>query len=108
LLAGRVRLGELARRERLEDDRSDACRLQPAVDVERHRRGREREQPVACRLLQLLAPEEDVGQAQRYGCCAGSSPAPSSLPLSPAPTSAFRRARSWSTWPVVEICASSR
>ena len=46
-----VRLRELAGRERLEDERADAGRLQPALDVERDGGGREREQPVARRLL---------------------------------------------------------
>src|SRR5207249_569834 len=57
-------LRELAGGERLEDDGADAGRLQPAFDLERHTCGREREESLARRLLQLLAPEEDVAEAQ--------------------------------------------
>jgi hypothetical protein len=53
---------ELARRERLEDQRRDAGRLQRALGVERDRGGREREQLVGRRLLQFLAAEEDVAE----------------------------------------------
>ena len=41
-----------------------AVRRQPELGLERHRGGREREQPVVARTLELLAPEEDVAQAQ--------------------------------------------
>ena len=42
---------------------ADAGGLQPALDVERDGGGREREEPVARRAFQLLAPEEDVREA---------------------------------------------
>ena len=58
-----VDLRELAGGKRLEDDRADARGFRAAVDVERDRCSREREQPVARRLLQLLASEEDVAEA---------------------------------------------
>src|SRR5581483_5284773 len=56
--------GELACRQRLEDDRADACRLERALGLERDRRRADREEPLGGRRLQLLAPEEDVAQAQ--------------------------------------------
>jgi hypothetical protein len=52
---------EVAGREALEDDRSDAGSLEVQLGLERDRRGREREEPLGGRRLQLLAPEEDVG-----------------------------------------------
>src|SRR5205823_5653445 len=51
---------ELARGERLEAHSRGAGGLQAAVDLERDARSREREQALPRRLLQLLAPEEDV------------------------------------------------
>ena len=56
---------ELAGRERLEDDPGDAGGRQVQVDLERHSRGREREQPLFGRAFQLLATEEDVSQTHR-------------------------------------------
>ena len=53
---------ELARRERLEDERGGAGRLERAVRLERDGRGREREQLLGGRPLQLLAAEEDVAE----------------------------------------------
>src|SRR5437763_1498435 len=53
---------ELAGRERLEDDSAGARRLQPKLGVESHPRCREREQPLLCRVLELLTPEEDVSE----------------------------------------------
>src|SRR5205085_12369718 len=100
-------LRELARRERLEDDRRRARGLQPAADVEGDRGGRQREEPVPRRLFQLLAPEEDVGEP--HYCCGVCSAEPDSICFepSPGPTSAFSFASSSSTWLVEEICASS-
>src|SRR3954468_17726586 len=99
-----VDLRELAGRQRLEDDRARARGLRAALDGERDGGGREREQAVARRLLQFLAPEEDVPEPH-YDCCV---PGSISLALSPAPTSDFSFASSSSTWLVAEICASSR
>src|SRR5204863_7799944 len=65
LLGVLVGLRELACRERLEDGGPDAGRLEAARDVERDGGGREGEEPVARRPLQLLATEENVGQAHR-------------------------------------------
>ena len=53
---------ELARGERLEDDSARASGLQSQFRVQRHPRGREREQAILRWTLELLAPEEDVGQ----------------------------------------------
>jgi hypothetical protein len=44
--------------------------VEPALEVERHRRRREREQALARRLLELLTPEEDV--AEPGYCCVAS------------------------------------
>src|SRR5581483_7194572 len=104
-------LGELARRERLEDERARAGRLQPAIDVER-----QREEAVARRALQLLPAEEDVSETHYRPTRSGPSArthwagAPGSISLcsSPAPTSALRRSSSESTWVCAEICESSR
>src|SRR6202043_2841294 len=57
-----VDLRELARRQRLENERTDARGLEPAPDVECDGGGREREEPVPRRLLQLLAAEQDVAE----------------------------------------------
>src|SRR5581483_9670475 len=46
--------GELACRQRLEDDRADACRLERALGLERDRRRADREEPLGGRRLQLL------------------------------------------------------
>jgi hypothetical protein len=54
--------GELSRRERLEDQRGDAGRLERTLGVERDCGGREREQLLGRRLRQLLAAEEDVAE----------------------------------------------
>jgi len=54
--------GELSRRERLEDERCVTGRLERARGVERDGRGREREQLLGRRSLQLLAAEEDVAE----------------------------------------------
>src|SRR5205085_10598309 len=56
----RVGLGELARRERLVDDRPRAAELQAGVRLERDRGGRKREEPLLGRRLELLPAEEDV------------------------------------------------
>jgi len=72
-----LRLLELAGREWLEDRRADAGRLERALDVEGDRCGREREDAVGRRLLQLLAAEEDVAEPAQdsvvssAGCAAG-------------------------------------
>src|SRR5439155_11859952 len=87
-----VDLRELAGRHRLEDDRANTGRLEPAPDVECDGCRRQREQPVACRALQLLAPEQDVAEAH-YGFVPGSI----SFACSPAPTSDFSFASSSST-----------
>jgi hypothetical protein len=57
------RRAELARRQRLEDERGDPGRLERACGVEGDGGGREREQLLGGRLLQLLAAEEDVAEA---------------------------------------------
>ena len=54
---------ELAGGERLEDDRRHAGRLEAALGLERDRSGREREELVEVRALELLPPEEDVPQS---------------------------------------------
>jgi hypothetical protein len=56
---------ELARREGLEDERAGARGLERAVRVERDGRGREREQPLGGRPLELLPAEEDVAEARQ-------------------------------------------
>src|SRR5439155_25172543 len=53
---------ELARGHRLEDERRVARRRERALGLERHRRGREREEPLRGRLLELFAAEEDVAE----------------------------------------------
>jgi hypothetical protein len=55
-------LPELAGRQRLEDRRRSAGRLQRALGLERDCGGREREETVGRGLLQLLAAEEDVAE----------------------------------------------
>src|SRR5207244_6267430 len=55
---------ELPRRLRLERDRRHAGGLQPELDLERHRGGREREEAIFLRLRELLPPEQDVPKAQ--------------------------------------------
>jgi hypothetical protein len=63
LLRVALRRVELSRRERLEDQRGVTGRLQRALGVEGDRGGREREQLLGRRPLQLLASEEDVAEA---------------------------------------------
>src|SRR5438067_214772 len=53
LLGVVLRRRELAGRHRLEDERRVACRLERALDIERHRRSREREELVRRRLFEL-------------------------------------------------------
>src|SRR4051812_8901064 len=60
-----LRLRELTGRERLEDDGSRTRTLQPELGLECDGSGREREQPLDGRRLQLLASEEDVAETQR-------------------------------------------
>jgi hypothetical protein len=118
-LAGR----ELSRRERLEDERGVTGRLERALGVERDGRGREREQLLGGRPLQLLAAEDDVAEAGQdsvvssAGCAAGSGsgagagcspPGAISFWGSPEPTSVLSFASSSSTCEAEEICASSR
>ena len=50
------------RRHRLEEHRGLAGRLQPELDLKRDPRCGQREELVAGRLLELLAPEEDVAE----------------------------------------------
>src|SRR5579884_1259631 len=54
---------ELAGRERLEDDRRRAPRLEVAIHLQRHRGGREREELLPRRRLQLLPPEQDIAES---------------------------------------------
>jgi hypothetical protein len=54
--------GELSRGKRLEDERGVPGGLERALGVERDRGGREREQLLGGRSLQLLAAEEDVAE----------------------------------------------
>ena len=54
---------ELARRQRLEDDRGRPARLDLVLGLQRDVRGRDREQPVGRGPLDLVAAGEDVAQA---------------------------------------------
>jgi hypothetical protein len=63
LLCVALRRAELSGRKRLEDQRGVPGRLERALGVERDRSGREREQLLGRRPLQLLAAEEDVAEA---------------------------------------------
>src|SRR2546421_971104 len=121
---------ELACRHRFEDQRGVSRRLEGALGVERDCRGREREEPLDCRLLELLAAEEDVAELGQdsvvfsAGCASGSAAAPGCAPAAPGagsaspaaisfcgvpePTSALSFASSLSTCEEEEICASSR
>src|SRR5207302_3064568 len=72
---------ELPGRERLEDERRVTGRPERALCFERHGRGREGEELLGRRPLQLLAAEEDVAEASQdsvvpsAGCAAGSASA---------------------------------
>jgi hypothetical protein len=55
---------ELGCGKRLEDDGCVSGRLQPELGLERDPRRRDREEPLLIGLLELLAPEEDVCEAQ--------------------------------------------
>src|SRR6185437_6000994 len=85
---------ELAGRHRLEDQRRVSGRLEGALRVERDGCGREREEPLGCRLLELLAAEEDVAElgqdsvVSSAGCAAGSASAPGCAPAGPGAGSA--------------------
>src|SRR3954467_11904774 len=57
---------EVARAERLEDDRRPPARLDVLLRLEVHVRGREREQPVGRRALDLAAAEQRVEEAHYY------------------------------------------
>ena len=59
-----LRADELGRGQRLEDDGRVAGRLQPEVGLERDPSRRDGEELLLLRLRKLLAPEEDVGEAQ--------------------------------------------
>ena len=67
---------ELTGGERLEAHARGAGGLQAELGLERDARGRDREQPLACGLLELLPPEEDVAEAHRATRPAGPFPAP--------------------------------
>jgi hypothetical protein len=56
---------EVTGRQRLEDDRSAPGRPQPELVLERDDGGREREQLLAPRLLELAPPEDDVQEPDR-------------------------------------------
>jgi hypothetical protein len=60
-----LRLAELTRRERLEDQCRVTRRLERAFRVEGDGRGREREKPLGRWSLQLLAAEEDVAEPRQ-------------------------------------------
>jgi hypothetical protein len=128
-----LRLRELAGRERLEDGGGGSRGLERALRVERDCRGREGEEPVGGRALELLAAEENVAEpgqdsvASSAGCVAGSasaagaaaaaspaagagsaSAAAISFCAAPEPTSALSFESSSSTCEAEEIWASSR
>src|SRR5262249_34966457 len=117
---------ELARGEGLEDERRVARRRERALGLECHRRGREREELVRGRPLELLAAEKgvaepgqdcdvswagsSVGGASSAGAStagAASVVAAISFGASPLPTSALSFASSLSTWFDAESCESS-
>src|SRR5207247_1189369 len=61
-----LRADEIACREGLEADRAQAGRLESQLDVERDRRRRQREQPLACWSGELLAAEQDVPETHAW------------------------------------------
>src|SRR3954451_7551701 len=81
LLALVLGADELARRERLEAAARRPQRLEVELGLERDPRRRDGEQPLARRILELLAPEEDVADAQSVTRPAGPSPGRSSRAL---------------------------
>jgi hypothetical protein len=66
---------EVARGERLEADGGPGSRPQAQLDVERDPGGREREQALPLRLLQLAPSEKDVPKAHLVSASRGSAEA---------------------------------
>ena len=95
------------RPKRLEDDGADAGRLEPALDVERHGGGREREEPVARRAPSASCARRGCRRDPRYGfagscpvrrspcdsCRRRARPPPSASRARPRPGSSRRSAR---------------